>query len=149
MFDFRTPISRDITLYAKWYDRNDTTDTDGDGLTNLQESNYGTNMRVHDTDHDGLTDYEEVMQYRTNPLEYDTDNDGVDDGTEIRIGSNPLVTETSFETVSGTSSIADGNNDAVDISVKMRSSSQAAGTLRISPAGQLPLMSRISQRTSC
>lgn len=193
MFDFRTPISRDITLYAKWYDTNDTADSDGDGLpdglemtygtdpysrdtdddgltdfeelsilnynplvkdtdgngildgdedpdndrlTNIQESNYGTNMTLRDTDFDTLSDYDEVTVYGTDPLNPDTDGDGVNDGTEIKLGSNPLVAETVFETSDETSLVADGNDDKADISVKMKSSSEAAGTLRISNAGR-------------
>ena len=54
------------------------TDTDGDGLTDLEEMNvYGTNPRIADTDGDTLTDFQEVVDlafdaqsnnYRFNPL---------------------------------------------------------------------------------
>jgi GH25 family lysozyme M1 (1,4-beta-N-acetylmuramidase) len=66
-------------------------DPDGDGLTNAQESKYGTNPDSKDTDRDGLSDKAEVtgtkiMHYgvvTTNPLKKDTDGDGLSDKTEL------------------------------------------------------------------
>ena len=189
-FDFNTPISQDITLYAKWWDNNDDTDSDNDGmpdeleitygtdpfnidtdddgltdwdeinwlgynplvddtdengildrdedpdedgLTNIQEANYGTNMIVRDTDHDNLTDYEEVITYHTDPLNSDTDGDGVNDGTEVAIGSDPLSKEEVFSTTFGSDMISN-NSKAIDISVTMTTTAAAAGSLRIMPA---------------
>lgn len=54
-------------------------DTDGDGLTDLQEAFLGTNSNLADTDGDGLTDGDEVFVYRTNPKNQDSDGDGVID----------------------------------------------------------------------
>ena len=45
-------------------------DTDGDGLTDLQEAFLGTNPNDADTDNDGMTDGDEVFLYHTNPLVY-------------------------------------------------------------------------------
>lgn len=189
-FDFSTPISRDITLYAKWWDSNDisdsdndgmpdllemtygtdphnhdtdddgltdwdemnwlgynplTKDTDGngvndgdedadeDGLTNILEGNYGTNMIVKDTDHDDLSDYDEVMMYKTDPTNPDTDGDGVNDGLEIALGSDPLKAETSFTTAIE-ADYTSLHPEAADISVKMTSSADAAGSLSVMPA---------------
>ncbi len=42
-------------------------DIDGDGLTNTQETVFGTNPRNPDTDGDGLTDGQEVNVYHTDP----------------------------------------------------------------------------------
>ncbi|MFU8893809.1 MAG: discoidin domain-containing protein [Luteolibacter sp.] len=42
-------------------------DPDGDGLTNLQEFQYGTNPFSADTDGDGLSDFEEIFFYGTDP----------------------------------------------------------------------------------
>ncbi|MBQ3446418.1 MAG: VWA domain-containing protein, partial [Synergistaceae bacterium] len=108
-------------------------DADGDGLTNIQEANYGTNMIVKDTDHDRLTDYDEVMTYGTDPLKADTDGDGVDDGLEVALGSDPLKAETSFTTSLRTDQVS-ANPEAVDIAVSMKSSAEAAGSLSILPA---------------
>ncbi|HHX62111.1 MAG TPA: VWA domain-containing protein, partial [Epulopiscium sp.] len=69
-------------------------DTDGDGLTNLQEYQLGTNPLMEDTDGDGLNDGEEVNTYKTNPLVYDTDGDGLSDYEEILLGFDPLNRDT-------------------------------------------------------
>jgi hypothetical protein len=65
-------------------------DPDHDGLTNLEEFQYGTDPNNPDTDGDGLSDGDEVHVYHTNPLLWDTDGDGISDGVEVRTGSNPL-----------------------------------------------------------
>jgi len=58
-------------------------DTDGDGLTNSEEAQLGTDPLNPDTDGDGLGDGEEVKTYATNPLAPDTDSDGLGDGDEV------------------------------------------------------------------
>jgi hypothetical protein len=63
-------------------------DFDRDGLTNLQESQRGTDPRKADTDGDGLKDGDEVAR-GTNPLLRDTDGDGISDGLEVQSGSDP------------------------------------------------------------
>ena len=82
-------------------------DRDCDGLPDDLENTLGTDPLVTDTDHDGVSDYEEVYwdgngdldayNPTTNPtgtdldpLNPDTDGDGVRDGFEVRFGSNPL-----------------------------------------------------------
>lgn len=186
-FNFNTPIQKDTTLHAKWYNTVDTTDSDNDGLpdeleftfgtdpvepdtdtdgltdydelnwlnynpleidsdengipdgdedpdkdelTNIQESNFGTNMILTDTDRDGLTDKEEVEKYKTDPLKFDTDGDVVGDGTEVIINSNPLVKETKFTTTLSTD-YTKNNPQAVDISVELTSSAENAGSLSV------------------
>jgi hypothetical protein len=42
-----------------------------------------------DTDGDGLSDWEESNIYQTSPYIDDTDSDGISDGDEVRAGSNP------------------------------------------------------------
>ncbi|HEX5791080.1 MAG TPA: PA14 domain-containing protein [Luteolibacter sp.] len=43
-------------------------DIDADGLSNLQEYQYGTNPKFVDSDGDGYSDSDEVNLYRSNPL---------------------------------------------------------------------------------
>ncbi len=69
-------------------------DTDGDGLINQREAEFGTDPNNPDTDGDGLLDGEEVFQAQTNPLNPDTDGDGLKDGDEVRRGTNPLNADT-------------------------------------------------------
>ena len=64
-------------------------DTDGDTLTDSQETQIGTNPLVADTDSDGLTDGQEINIYKTNPLVVDTDGDGFQDCAEVKNGYNP------------------------------------------------------------
>jgi hypothetical protein len=57
-------------------------DYDEDGLTNLEEINYGTYLGNTDCDGDGLSDGVEVKVFKTNPTKADTDGDGISDGLE-------------------------------------------------------------------
>jgi|GEM_PF-912166 hypothetical protein len=91
----------------------DELDDDGDGLTNAEESDLGTdpldpdsdndglfdreevklyktNPNSSDHDGDGLSDYEEINEWGTDPLDPDSDNDGYKDGQEVFSGYNPL-----------------------------------------------------------
>lgn len=64
-------------------------DSDGDGLTNAEELEAGTDVNEADTDRDGLGDREEVKVYATDPGDPDTDNDSFLDGQEVAGGYNP------------------------------------------------------------
>jgi len=66
-------------------------DSDGDGLSDQEESVLGTNPNLIDSDNDGLSDYEEVTIYFTDPLNPDTDGDGYLDGAEVKAGYDPNV----------------------------------------------------------
>jgi len=95
-------------------------DSDGDGLTNRFELQYGTDPNNPDTDGDGLPDGWEIKygydplkresdaalnsdedgdgltllqeaRYGTDPRNRDTDGDGVSDGDEVALETNPLV----------------------------------------------------------
>jgi len=58
-------------------------DSDGDGLTNLEEISFATDPNNPDSDSDGLTDGDEVKNRGTDPMNPDTDGDGLSDGEEI------------------------------------------------------------------
>jgi len=66
-------------------------DSDGDGLTDIEEISLGTNPYKFDTDDDGLNDFDEVKIYKTDPLNPDTDGDGYLDGEEVEHGYHPLI----------------------------------------------------------
>ena len=70
-------------------------DTDGDGLTDVDEGTYGTNPNNPDTDGDGLSDGAEVHTHTTDPNDADTDDDGLNDGAEVNTHhTNPKVKDT-------------------------------------------------------
>ncbi|MDH5392275.1 MAG: FG-GAP-like repeat-containing protein [Gammaproteobacteria bacterium] len=77
-------------------------DADGDGLGIRQESLYGTDPLIADTDGDGRTDFEEVKtpwnivnandeleEVYSNPLLADADNDTLNDSQEQQKSTNP------------------------------------------------------------
>lgn len=82
-FDFESNIiDEDITLYARWLNYNDKSDTDSDGLPDSIEEIFGTNPLSVDTDGDGLSDYIEIVSLGLDPIKMDTDNNGTKDGDE-------------------------------------------------------------------
>lgn len=64
-------------------------DSDGDGLTDAQELEAGTDPDDSDSDDDDLGDRAEVEVYGTDPLNRDTDGDSYLDGSEVSSGYNP------------------------------------------------------------
>jgi len=64
-------------------------DTDGDGVSDADETILGTNPSSSDSDNDGLSGGEEITR-GTNPLDGDSEDDGASDGLEVLLGSNPL-----------------------------------------------------------
>jgi len=76
-------------------------DFDGDGLTNLQEYQAGTDPTNSDTDSDGMPDAWE-LQYGLDPLnsfdaDADPDADGLTNLQEYQVGTNPLNPDTDFD----------------------------------------------------
>lgn len=49
-----------------------------------------TRLQSIDTDHDGISDWEELNFYETSPYLPDTDSDGIEDKKEIDLGEDPL-----------------------------------------------------------
>jgi hypothetical protein len=70
-----------------------TADPDGDGLTNRDEKDLGTDPERADSDEDGLTDAEEA-DAGTDPLAADSDGDRLEDGDELDAGTDPLTSDT-------------------------------------------------------
>ncbi len=75
------------TATAEWL----TADSDGDGLTNAEEAQWGTDPSNRDTDGDTLLDGEEVTQ-GTSPISKDTDGDGLQDNVDPDPGNVPSPT---------------------------------------------------------
>lgn len=74
-------------------------DPDGDGLTNLQEFDRGSDPRKADTDGDGLADNEEPAE---NVTRVDSDGDGLSDFAEVKaaLPSNPSLADTDSDGIS-------------------------------------------------
>jgi len=71
-------------------------DSDGDGLLDDEEPDYGTDPFDPDTDKDGLSDGDEVRKHKTDPLNPDTDYDGLKDGYDevLKYKTDPLKRDT-------------------------------------------------------
>ena len=96
-------------------------DADGDGLTNQDEADLGTDPEDADTDDDGLNDGDEVA-IGTDPLDPDTDDDGLNDGDEIDAGTDPLDPDTDDDgeldgAEAHLDTDGDGTNDALESSL--------------------------------
>ncbi|MFM2031895.1 MAG: hypothetical protein RLZZ297_660, partial [Chloroflexota bacterium] len=98
-------------------DTSDTSDSDGDGMTDGQERLYGSNPSRADSDNDGLTDPQE-QQVGTKPTIADSDADGMNDGVETknptRIGSNTFYTSPLSPDTNG-----DGFSDSLECPLKI------------------------------
>ena len=64
-------------------------DSDGDGLSDADEANEGTDPLERDTDGDGLEDGEEISRHGTDPTDADSDDDGFKDAFEVSQGTDP------------------------------------------------------------
>lgn len=90
----------------------DGTDTDGDGLTDAQEAELGTDPGVVDTDGDGIDDFTEVSEVGTDPTAVDTDGDGLSDGDELYIyATDPLIADTDEDGLSDGEELLTTNTD--------------------------------------
>jgi len=91
-------------------------DSDGDGLTDADEADYGTDPYDRDTDKDGLTDGEEVHKYKTDPLNPDTDWDGLKDGYDevLKYGTDPLKRDTDAGGVADGHEVLEDNTNPLD-----------------------------------
>lgn len=64
-------------------------DSDNDGIPDARERRLGTNPHSADSDHDGVSDWDEIHDRRSNPFLRDSDHDGLDDRTERDLGTDP------------------------------------------------------------
>lgn len=80
----------------------DDIDSDGDGLSDQEESVLGTGIDDPDSDDDGLIDGDEVNVWGSDPLDDDSDNDGVLDGDEVSAGTDPVTVSKSIGAAGGT-----------------------------------------------
>lgn len=79
------------------------TDTDGDGLTDSEESSYGTDDEDVDSDDDGVGDGDEVLRWGSDPLDTDTDDDGLTDGQEVNsLGTDPTLSDHDGDNITDT-----------------------------------------------
>ncbi len=94
-------------------------DQNGDGTITLQDltvmsGRYLDTCKGLDSDHDGLSDYDEVHAYGTDPYRSDTDGDGLPDGVEVwTYSSNPLIADTDGDGYSDSEEAALGKDPRV------------------------------------
>ncbi|MEA2033519.1 MAG: binary toxin-like calcium binding domain-containing protein [Euryarchaeota archaeon] len=92
----RASVREDIIslrgVYPYKLDPTTNSDSDGDGLRDVDEISKGTNLNHVDSDYDGLSDGDEVHEYETDPTKRDTDGDGLLDSEEV-FGTYGVVTD--------------------------------------------------------
>lgn len=59
------------------------------GQTPQNQASSEEELKNKDTDHDGLSDWDELNIYHTSPYLEDTDGDGIPDGVEVKNGTDP------------------------------------------------------------
>lgn len=90
-------------------------DSDGDGLLDKEEPTYGTDPYDPDTDKDGLTDGQEVKEFKTNPLDPDSDMDSLKDGAEVlTYKTNPLDRDTDHGGVADGHEVIEDNTNPLN-----------------------------------
>ncbi len=126
VFNFAEAINSDYVLYARWIYVTDKTDTDNDGLIDVIEDFFATNVTKDDTDGDGLTDYIEIMILALDPNNKDTDGNLVEDGDEdsdsdglsnkleAEINSNPTSKDTDGDGLSDQEEIKLGTDPCLE-----------------------------------
>jgi hypothetical protein len=77
-------------------------------------------LKTKDTDHDGLSDYDELYVYQTSPYLADSDSDGIPDAIEIAQGMDPNCPRgktcvQALDTVASRASSTDAFGDLLDI----------------------------------
>lgn len=91
----------------------DAADSDGDGLIDGDEIAFGSNLFVTDTDGDGILDGDEVLSVGTDPTASDTDGDGLGDSDEAAFGTDPFTTDSDADGLTDGEEVVRGS-DPVD-----------------------------------
>lgn len=92
-----------------------------------------------DTDHDGLTDYDEINIYHTSPYLEDTDSDGIPDGVEVKNGTDPNCP---------TGKVCNGTDNITPTASSTASSAGNSISLSVAPALSIPTdLASSSQQT--
>ncbi|MBU0506332.1 peptidoglycan DD-metalloendopeptidase family protein [bacterium] len=87
------------------------TDTDGDSVSDYDEAyTYGTDPSAEDSDGDGLTDYDEIYTYGTDPMISDSDGDGLGDGVEVSNGYDPNEYDADADGLDDSEELANGTS---------------------------------------
>ena len=100
------------TLYNDCIDWSELPDSDGDGLPDEFEEEYGCDSLNPDSDGDGLPDGYEILKVGSDPAnahsldkilsdgEYDNDQDGLSNYEEYVLGTDPLVADSDYDGLS-------------------------------------------------
>lgn len=89
-------------------------DSDGDGISDVDEKKLGTDPNNPDSDGDGIADPAEIELYRTNPNSKDSDGDGIIDGDEVFLyGTDPLTQDTDYDRLIDSYEVFTGGTNAV------------------------------------
>jgi|GEM_PF-1316812 len=96
-------------------DFNGEADTDRDGLTDLEEYQYGSNPTNMDSDGDGLSDMTEIYGVGTDPTSWDSDGDSISDVKEIFTGTSPVEFDANKKEIDATvyGAYTDSDSDGV------------------------------------
>jgi hypothetical protein len=85
-------------------------DTDGDYIPDAEEVEAGTDPTQSDSDGDGLSDLEETVM-GTDPVDPDSDDDGLSDGEESEeTGTDPSEADTDGDGITDGQEVADGTD---------------------------------------
>lgn len=110
-------------------------DSDGDGLFDGDEISRGTNPFLPDTDEDGVLDGDEVLTAGTDATLADTDGDGLGDADEAIAGTDPFVVDTDGdgltdgeEVVRGSDPLAGGAEPTADADAEGTAATEPDGT---------------------